>query len=92
MRNLVLIAAAALTLGAYLLLLPFTAVWFIFWVLVGRVLQSPDRLANRYYRLAVWPLLLPVCLLPDDLPKEAVNRAARFGGKLQEGKIAAAHW
>jgi len=87
-----MIAATALTLGAYLLLLPITAVWFIFWTLVGRVLQSPDRLANPYYRLAVWPLLLPVCLLPDGLPMEAVNRSARLGGEMQDGEMAGAYW
>ena len=40
-------------------------------ITVGSAFPSPDRLANRYYRLAVWPLLLPVCLLPAASPADA---------------------
>ena len=56
------LAAVSLAVLAYVLCMPLIAVWFMFWMIVGSTFQRPDRLANRYYRLAVWPLLLPVGL------------------------------
>ena len=58
------LGGASLAVLAYVLCLPIMAAWFVFWVIVGSAFQPPDRLANRYNRLAVWPLVLAVRLLP----------------------------
>ena len=65
------LAGASLAALAYVICLPIIAVWVVFWVIVGSASQPPDRLANRYYRLAVWPLFLAVRLLPARRPAEA---------------------
>ena len=70
------LAGASLAALAYLLCLPIIAVWFVFWVIVGSAFQPPDRLANRYYRLALWPLFLAVRLLPARRPAEANTQSA----------------
>ena len=82
------VASGGLLLIAYLLCLPLTVVWFIFWMILGSIIQPPDRLANRYYRLAVWPLLLPICLLPGRLPPEANMQPASLDDTASDPAVA----
>lgn len=78
MKQLFSTAATATTvLVACLLCLPFMAGWFIFWIIVGWVFQPPDRMANRYYRLAIRPLLLTVYMLSDGSPCDASMQSDR---------------
>lgn len=79
---------SGLLLLAYLLCLPLIAVWFVFWMIVGSIFQPPDRLANRYFRFAVGPLLLPVCLLPDGSPTKASVSRARGDRVLSDPTLA----
>lgn len=82
-------AFSGLTLLVYLLCLPLVVVWFAFWILVGSIFQPPDRIANRYFRLAVWPLLLPLCLLPEaSTPEVRVSSNARVGQAMSSPKVA----
>lgn len=64
MRNAMISVRVGLAAAVFVVILPVALIWLALFGAVGSVRQTPDGLQNRYYQIGVYPLLLPLLLLP----------------------------